>query len=161
MHRLFGKKKEVAPPPTLDDAAGGLQTRLTALDEKIKAIDNELRRYKEQLKTAKGGAAANIKKRAMETLKRKRMYEQQRDQLSAQAFNVDQTAFAISSVKESHTTIAAMKEASKQLKAEHKKININEIEDVNDDMMEMLEDMEEINEVIAFYLQFYFSAELF
>ena len=149
MHRLFGKKKEVAPPPSLDDAAGGLNGRLATLDEKLKAIDNEMRRYKEQLKTAKGPAAANIKKRAMETLKRKRMYEQQRDQLSAQAFNIDQTAFAISSVKDSQTTVAAMKEATKQLKAENKKINLNEIEDMNDDMMDMMEDMEELNEALG------------
>lgn len=147
MHRLFGKKKEVAPPPSLDDASGSLNNRMKTLDEKIQGLDNELRRYKEQLKTAKGPAAANIKKRAMETLKRKKMYEQQKDQLSAQSFNVDQTAFAINTVKDSQVTIAAMKAASKELKKEHKKININEIEDMNDDLMDMMEDMEELNEV--------------
>jgi charged multivesicular body protein 5 len=148
MHRLFGAKKKAAPPPpSLDDAASSLSTRQKNIDEKIKELDGELRRYNAQLKTTKGPAATNIKKRAMETLKRKRMYEQQRDQLSAQQFNVDQTNFAISTVRDSHVTIAAMKEASKTLKVEHKKININEIEDINDDLADMMEDMEEINEV--------------
>lgn len=147
MHRLFGKKKEVAPPPTLDDAASSLNSRTAVIDDKIKGLDNELRRYKEQLKSAKGPTATNIKKRAMETLKRKKMYETQRDQLAAQSFNVDQTNFAISTVKDSQTTISAMKAASKELKKEHKKIDIDEIENLADDMADMMEDMNEISEV--------------
>ena len=52
------------------------------------------------------------------------MYETQRDQLANQQFNIDQTAFAIDSVKNTQTTVAAMKEASKTLKKEQKKINL-------------------------------------
>jgi charged multivesicular body protein 5 len=90
MHRLFGKKKEVPPPPTLADASGGLNARIATLDEKIKGLDNELRVYKTQMAKAKGPAKANLQKRAVDVLKRKRMYEQQRDQLAGQAFNIDQ-----------------------------------------------------------------------
>lgn len=53
----------------------------------------------EQLKKAKGPAADNIKRRALETLKRKKMYEAQRDQMAGQAFNVEQTSFAIESIR--------------------------------------------------------------
>lgn len=62
------------------------------------------------------------------------MYEQQRDQLANQQFNVDQTAFAISSVKDAQTTVAAMSAAAKTLKKEQKKININDLENMQDDM---------------------------
>ena len=42
------------------------------VDGKIRDLDNEMRRYKEALqKTPTGPAAANIKRRAMDTLKRK------------------------------------------------------------------------------------------
>ena len=44
------------------------------VDVKIKAIDNELRAFKEQLKKATGSTAVHIKKRAMDTLKRKVNY---------------------------------------------------------------------------------------
>ena len=57
----------------------------------------------------------------MGVLRRKRMYEQQRDQLAGQAFNVEQTNFAIDSVKDTLTTVQAMKTASKTLKKEVKK----------------------------------------
>lgn len=90
MHRLFGKKKETPPPPSLSDAAGGINARIAALDDKIKGLDNELRVYKAQLAKAKGPAKNGIQKRAMDVLKRKRMYEQQRDQLAGQVFNLDQ-----------------------------------------------------------------------
>lgn len=93
--------------------------------------------YKEQLKKAKGPTATNIKRRAMETLKRKKMYEAQRDQMAGQAFNVEQTQFAIESVKDTQTTVTAMKAAGKMLKKEHKKLNINEIEDMQDDLAGM------------------------
>ena len=54
----------------------------------------------------------------METLKRKKMYEKQRDQVAGQQFNIDQTAFAIDSIKDTQTTVAAMKAAGSQLKTE-------------------------------------------
>lgn len=53
-------------------------------------------------------------------------------------------------IKDSHTTIAAMKDAAKQMKIEHKKIDLNEIEDLNDDLADMFEDMNEISEVTLF-----------
>ena len=47
---------------------------------------------------------------------------------------MEQTSFAIDSVKDTQTTVLAMQAASKQLKIEHKKMNIGEIEDMQDDL---------------------------
>lgn len=150
MHRLFGKPKPAAPPPpSLGDAAGNINERIKGLDVKIKELEDELRKYKDQLKKAKGPTAENIKRRAMDVLKRKKMYEQQRDQLSAQAFNVESTAFALDSLKDTQTTIAAMKEGAKQLKIENQKMNLGEIEDMQDDMIDMFEDMEELQDIMS------------
>jgi len=149
MNRLFGKKKEVVPPPSLQDTTSCLNGRITQLDEKILGLENELRRYKEQLKTANGAAKASIQKRALDTLKRKKMYEQQRDQVSAQSFNIDQTAFAIESIRDTQTTVAAMKAAAVQLKQEHKKINLNEIDDMQDELSDMFDDMQEISDTLG------------
>ena len=84
MNRIFGTKKAAPPPPTLSDASSKIDARTAALDEKIRKLDDELRRYHQQMKKAKGPAATTLKKRALDTLKRKKMYEQQRDQLAAQ-----------------------------------------------------------------------------
>ena len=90
MHRLFGKKKEVAPPPSLEDTSKGIDTRVEALDKKINGLNKELKVYQGQISKAKGAAKQNLQKRAMDILKRKRMYEQQREQLTGQQFNLDQ-----------------------------------------------------------------------
>jgi Snf7 len=47
---------------------------------------------------------------------------------------VEQTSFAMESVRDTQTMVAAMQTAAKQLKVEHKKININQIEDMQDDL---------------------------
>jgi charged multivesicular body protein 5 len=67
-------------------------------------------------------------------LQRKKMYQNQRDMMAGQAFNVEQTSFAIDSVKDTQTTVFAMKAAAKTLKAEQKKIKLSEIEDMQDDL---------------------------
>lgn len=152
MHRLFGKpgaKKDEPPPPTVTDASNSIGGRIKALEDKIKVLDKELLVYKTQLAKAKGPAKNTIQKKAMDCLKRKKAYEQQRDQLMGQQFNLDQTAFALESIKDTQTTVAAMKLASKELKKEHKKIDINKIEDLNDDLADMFEDMNEINESLG------------
>jgi charged multivesicular body protein 5 len=76
MNRLFGKKKAAPPPPpTLGEASQSIGTRLTSVDAKIASLDQELLKFKNQLKQTPAGPAQNgIKKRAMETLKRKKMY---------------------------------------------------------------------------------------
>ena len=149
MNRIFGQKKAAPPPPSLSDASTKIDARTAALDEKIRKLDDELRRYHQQMKKAKGPAATTLKKRALDTLKRKKMYEQQRDQLAGQAFNVEQTAFAIDSVKDTQTTVAAMKAASGALKHEFQNMNLDEIEDVHDDLAEMMEDMNEVQDILG------------
>jgi charged multivesicular body protein 5 len=116
MNRIFGKQKVEAPPPTLGDATGRIDASVGRLDEKIAKLEGELRRYKEQMKTAKGSAQTGIKKRAMQTLKQKKMYEQQRDQMAAQSFNVDQTRFALDMVQDQQVAVQAMKAAASSLK---------------------------------------------
>lgn len=120
---------------------------MAEMDVKIKGLDDEMRRYKEALKKAPNNAT--IKKRAMDCLKRKRMYESQRDQFANQQFNIDQTSFAIDTVKNTQESVSAMKIAAKTLKKETKKLSLSEIEDMQDDMEDMLEDVGEINELLG------------
>jgi charged multivesicular body protein 5 len=125
------------------------------VDTKIKGLDDELRKFQVQMKKANGSTLTMLKKRAMDTLKRKKMYEQQRDQLSGQLFNIDQTAFAIETVKSTQVTVAAMKEANKQLKVENKKINISDIEDMQDDLEGKYSHLSYVNTPLYDYMSEY------
>lgn len=150
MHRIFGKAKAKAPAPSLDDAASSMEKRGGEVDGKIRQLDEELMRYKTQLKKMRPGPAKNqTQQRALRVLKQKKMYEKQRDTLYNQAFNVDQTRFAVQNVKDTVTTVSAMKNASKELAVGMKQIKIDDIEDLHDDMSDMLEDADEINEIMG------------
>ena len=154
MHRLFGKPKpkveEGPPPPSLSDTTESMNTRIKELDKKIKDLDAELVRLGDAIKKAPAKSTKdNLKRRAMDTLKRKRMFEKQRDQLAGQAFNIEQTIFTLESIKETQTTVAAMKDAAKQLKIENKKLDIDEIEDMQDDLQDLFEDIGEITEGLS------------
>jgi len=100
-------------------------------------------------KLEKGSTKQSLQKRAIDVLKRKKMYEQQRDQLQAQIFNMDQTTFAIETAKDTMNTVEAMKGAHKAMKKEYKNINIDKIEDLTDDLADMMEDMNEVNEALG------------
>ena len=51
-------------------------------------------KLKNQMKTMRNGAAKNnVKQKAMRILKQKRMYENQRENIAQQSFNMDQVRF--------------------------------------------------------------------
>merc|ERR1712216_958105 len=89
MDRLFGKANPAAPKPTLQDANDSMAKRGENLDTKIQKLDQELARYTDQLKKMKPGPVN-------------------------QQFNIDQIQFAQESLKETATTVAAMKDANKE-----------------------------------------------
>jgi charged multivesicular body protein 5 len=143
MKRVFGKKKATGgPAPSLDDASASINGRIDGMDSKIDSLESELRDYKNKIKNCKTPAAKKqLQKRALEVLKRKRMYEKQRDMASAQAFNIDQTAFSLESSKATVSTIAAMKAANKELKSVIRKdLDINDVDELADEMAELMED---------------------
>lgn len=151
MRRVFGKKKADLPAPSLDQASSGIGQRISDMDTKIANLEEELRSYKEKIKKTKSPAAKKqLQKRALEVLKRKRMYENQRDTAAAQQFNIDQTAFSIESSKATVQSVAAMKAANKELKSIIRKdLDINAVDDLADDMAELMDDFNEINEALG------------
>lgn len=105
MQRIFGIKKQKDPPPSIQDASDRINKRGENVDEKIKKLDAELARYREQIKKTRPGPAQEaVKARAMRVLKQKRMYEGQRDMLYNQTFNLDQVAFAAEGIKDAQQT---------------------------------------------------------
>lgn len=56
------------------------------------------------------------------------MYENQRNNLQQQSFNMEQTNFSTQMLKDTQTTVAAMKLGVKEMKKEYGKVNIDQIE---------------------------------
>ena len=133
MNRLFGKSKPKVAAPTLDDASKSMDARGGTIDDKVKKLDDELLRYKQQLSRMKPGPAKQqLQQRALRVLQQKKMYGRQRDVLYSQQFNIDQAKFAGESMKDNLVTVAAMKDAQKAMKVDMKKMKIDQIEDLHD-----------------------------
>ncbi|CAL5430472.1 unnamed protein product [Camellia sinensis] len=107
MKRVFGVTKDKQPSPSIHDASDRINKRGETVDEKIKKLNAELARYKEQIKKTRPGPAQEaVKARAMRVLKQKRTYEGQHDMLYNQTFNLDQVEFASEGIKDAKQTVS-------------------------------------------------------
>ncbi|XP_023173328.1 charged multivesicular body protein 5 [Drosophila hydei] len=150
MNRLFGRGKPKEPGPSLNDCITGVDARAANIEEKIAKLETELRKYREQMSKMRESPAKNsVKQRALRVLKQKKAYEQQAESLRNQSFNMEQANYAAQSLKDTQATVAAMKDGVKQMKTEYKKINIDQIEDMHDDMADMLEQADEVQEAMG------------
>lgn len=150
MKRVFGVKKDKEPPPSIQDASDRINKRGENVDQKIRSLDAELGRYKEQIKKMRPGPAQEaVKARAMRVLKQKRMYDGQRDMLYNQTFNLDQVAFASEGIKDAQQTMTALKSANKELKGMMKTVKIQDIDNLQDEMMDLMDVSNEIQETLG------------
>jgi len=152
MKRLFGVKKEKPPPPTLDEATGTLEKRGDTVDAKIKKLDMELAKHRELIKKARPGPAQEAaKRRALQVLKQKRLYEGQRETLYNQQFNVEQVNFAAQSAQDTVQQVHAMKAAASELKTQFKskEFNIDAIDALQDEMADLMDYSNEIQETLG------------
>ncbi|KAI7695586.1 Charged multivesicular body protein 5 [Sarcoptes scabiei] len=150
MNRMFGKAKEQKPLPQLSDVIANVDSRVDSIDKKIQKLEAELSKYKDQLKKMREGPSKNlIKQKAMNILKQRKMYENQRNTLMQQSFNMEQTNMATQTLKDTQVTVEAMKLGVKEMKREYKKVNIDQIEDLQDDLADMMEDANEVQEALG------------
>lgn len=150
MNRLFGGAKKKAPPPNLTDAISSVDSRGESIEKKIAKLELELKKYRDQMKKMRDGPSKNmVKQRALRVLKQKRMYESQLEGLRNQSFNMEQANFGIQQLKDTKTTVDAMKLGVKEMKREYKKVDIGKIEDIQDEMEDMLEQTNEVMDVLG------------
>ncbi|RZC32808.1 Snf7 domain containing protein [Asbolus verrucosus] len=150
MNRLFGRGKPKEPGPSITDCITGVDQRAEAVEKKIQGLENDLRKFREQLSKMREGPGKNaVKAKAMRLLKQKKMYEQQLDNLRGQSFNMEQANYAHQALKDTHATVVAMKDGMKQMKKEFKKINIDDIDDVQDELADLMEQADEVQEALG------------
>ncbi|XP_054270221.1 charged multivesicular body protein 5-like [Macrosteles quadrilineatus] len=150
MNRIFGRGKPKEPPPNLNDVIQGVDSRAESIEGKIAKLDAELKKYKDQMaKMREGPAKNNVKQKAIRVLKQKKQYESQLDNLRQQSFNMEQANYATQSLKDTQATVVAMKAGVKSMQKEFKKINIDQIEDLQDEMADMLDMHEEVQEALG------------
>ncbi|KAI9347175.1 Snf7 family [Zopfochytrium polystomum] len=150
MNRIFGTSKPKVPKPTVADAIRETDSRVEGVEVKMKKLDAELVKYKDQMKKMREGPAKEaVKQKAMRILKQKKLYEGQRDQLMQQSFNMEQASMTTENLKHTMVTVEAMKLANKEIKTQYKKINVDQIERMQDEMEDLLEQANEVQEIMG------------
>ena len=139
-------------PAAFQFLASQLDKRGASVDAKIKQLDAELARHREILRTCRTPAAKEAaKRRALQVLKQRRLYEGQREQLYNQQFNVEQISFAAQSAKDTAVQVSAMQASAKELKAQFKSkaFDVDKIDALNDEMADLMDQSKEIQDVLG------------
>ncbi|KAF9898278.1 hypothetical protein BX616_004256, partial [Lobosporangium transversale] len=124
--------------------------RVDAVEVKIRKLDAELIKYKDQMKKMRDGPAKNsVKAKAMRILKERKLYESQREQLQQQSFNMEQAAFTTENLRNVMTTVDAMRTANQTMRQQYKKVNIDQIEKMQDEMEDIMDQANEIQETLG------------
>ena len=66
-----------------------------------------------------------------------------------QSFNLEQANMASENLKNTAVAVEAMKDANKQLKSQYKKMNIDKIDQVQDELEDLLEQANEVQETLG------------
>jgi charged multivesicular body protein 5 len=149
MNRIFGSTTK-KPKANMGDAIAANDSRAAAIEVKVRKLDAELLRYKEQLAKMRPGPGKNgVQQRAMAVLKQKKMYEAQLEQISQSTFNMESARLATDSLRNTMATVDAMQHANREMKRQYGKIDIDKIERVHDEMEDLLEQASEIQESLA------------
>lgn len=96
-----------------------------------------------------GPGKSAIKQKALKVLQQRKMYESQRDQLQQQSWNMEQAGMMQDNLKNTMTTVDAMKTTTKELRKQYGKINIDKIEQLQDEMADLMDMGNDIQESIS------------
>jgi len=162
MNRFFGSKKEPqpiplskpaepenkAPPVDLNAHTAKLEVRIQEINGNIANIDKDLREQYPKLKAAKGSQQNYYKQRVLTLMKKRKMYQQQVDNLLGQQFSVEQVAFTKENIQNTIETTKALKEAAQAQREAMKNLDIDDIADLREEMDEMVWESNQINDML-------------
>lgn len=127
-----------------------VDTRIESLDVKLAKLNAELSAYQQKLaKMRDGPGKTAIKQKALKVLQQRKMYESQRDQLQSQSWNMEQAGMMQDNLKNTMTTIDAMKTTTKELRKQYGKVNIDKIEKLQDEMADLMDMGNDIQDAIS------------
>lgn len=141
--------------PTLEETGEKLDKTVEGIEKNIERYNKELTVIKKKIEEEKKKKTPNpqvinsLRKKAEIIIKRKKVYETNKENTLGIQFNIDQVKFANDSLKTQIDTCKVLAVSSKELKKNIKKININKIEKLQDDIFDYIEESKEITEILG------------
>ncbi|KAE8687543.1 Vacuolar protein sorting-associated protein 32-like protein 1 [Hibiscus syriacus] len=143
LNRLFGKPKQEANTLTTLDK---LNETLEMLEKKEKVL---LKKAAAEVEKAKEFAKVRNKRVAIQCLKRKRLYEQQIEQLGNFQLRVHDQMIMLEGAKATTETIDALGTGAAAMKAMQKATNIDDVDKTMDEINEQTKNMKQIQEALS------------
>ncbi|XP_040997448.1 vacuolar protein sorting-associated protein 32 homolog 2-like [Juglans microcarpa x Juglans regia] len=141
--RVFGKpKQETNALTTLDK----LNETLEMLEKKENVL---LKKASAEVEKAKEFTRAKNKKAAIQCLKKKKLYEQQIEQLGNFQLRIHDQMILLEGAKATTETVDALRTGAAAMKAMHKATNIDDVDKTMDEINEQTENMKQIQEALS------------
>ena len=116
-----------------------LEKRIAHLEQKIK---NEVKLAKIKIKN-------NNKQKALLNLKKKKMYQKQIENLTAQMFNLEQQSIVLEGSILNNQVFDTMNTSKNTLKRVNRNVNVDTVEDLIDNLNTQMSEVEEVNQVLS------------
>lgn len=154
MNRLFGTKAKEAKlnaNEALNSAAFKNNSHIESIDAKVATLNAQLTALNSKMSGMKEGSPGRtvLRKRAAEVLKRRKHYESSRDQYEAQVWQLEQAQGMTDNLTNVRTTVAAMESASKEMRKQFGKVDLDKIERLQDEMADLMDISNEIQETLG------------
>ncbi|KAM7509630.1 hypothetical protein LguiA_020083 [Lonicera macranthoides] len=141
--RVFGKPKQ---QPSALTSLDKLNETLEMLEKKEKVLS---KKAATEVEKAKEFTRAKNKKAAIQCLKRKRLYEQQIEQLGNYQLRIHDQMIMLEGAKATTETVDALRTGAAAMKSMHKATNIDDVDKTMDEINEQTENMKQIQEALA------------
>ncbi|CAL9050926.1 unnamed protein product [Musa banksii] len=141
--RLFGKPNEKANDLFTMDK---LYETLAMLEKKEQAL---MKKVAAEIEKAKEFTKANNKRAAIQCLKRKRLHEQQVEQLGNFQLRIHDQIIMLEGAKATTETIDALRIGAAAMKTIQKETNIDDVDKTMDEINEQTENMKQIQEALS------------
>jgi charged multivesicular body protein 5 len=127
----------------LEDTSEEINLQVEQLEAKIAKVEKQIRQYVSQ------GADPSAKQRALQLMKRKKVFEEQRQHLIGAQFNVDAMADQEEQAKYTLKAVEAMKSGRERLKKSQEKMSAKQVDELLDDAQDLADEMRAINDSLA------------
>ncbi|KAF5748515.1 vacuolar protein sorting-associated protein 32 2 [Tripterygium wilfordii] len=141
--KLFRKPKQGTNVSTTLDV---LNETLVMLEKSEKVL---LTKVAEELEKAKQFSALKGRRGALRCLKRKKLYEQQIEQLGNSQLRIHDQMIMFEGAKATTETVSALRTGAAAMKAMQKATNINDVDKTMDEINEQSDNMKQIQEALA------------
>ncbi|XP_042383671.1 vacuolar protein sorting-associated protein 32 homolog 2-like isoform X1 [Zingiber officinale] len=141
--RVFGRNKE---QPNALATLDKLNETLEMLEKKEKVL---LKKMATEVEKAKEFTKAKNKRAAIQCLKRKRLYEQQVEQLGNFQLRIHDQMIMLEGAKATTETVDALRAGAAVMKAMQKATNIDDVDATMDEINEQTENMKQIQEALS------------